>query len=169
MKRAVLLVAATFLVSNVGCAGWKSMLANATAIGHERKQRDADAIRTFDEHRDAAQLQAALDRWQQGDVQACERYLTVLAQRRPDFADARLHLGELLWSRGESGEAETHLRAALSSQPNRADVHHALALLLDGTGRSEEARAHFLRAVELEPENEIYQLTCESLPAPGSN
>jgi Flp pilus assembly protein TadD len=48
-------------------------------------------------------------------------------------------------------------------QPDRAEAYHALGLVLVGTGRGDEARQHFVRAAELEPANEVYCLTRDSL------
>jgi Flp pilus assembly protein TadD len=90
--------------------------------------------------------------------------LASIVSRRPDYADARLRLAEILWSRNDSG-AEQHLRAVLQAQPDRAEAHHALALVLDGTGRSDKARQHLTKATELEPANEVYRQTIDSLAA----
>jgi Flp pilus assembly protein TadD len=144
-----------------GCAGWKDRL-QPQSVTADREARAAEAVRSFEEHRDAAQLEAALQRWKQGDVQQAEASLAAIVGRRPDHADARMRLAELLWSRGDAS-AETHLRAVLEMQPNRAEAHHALGLLLDATGRGSEARQHLARASELEPDNEVYRLTRDSL------
>jgi Flp pilus assembly protein TadD len=144
-----------------GCAGWESRLV-APPVTPQREARKSEAMQTFETRRDAAQLTAALDRWRSGDAAGCEAMLTALVQRRPDYSDARLQLGQVLWSRGDAAAAEPHLRSVLDKQPDRADAHHALGLMLDGTGRSDEAKQHFARALELEPANEIYQLTCDS-------
>jgi Flp pilus assembly protein TadD len=90
--------------------------------------------------------------------------LTAIVNRRPDYAEARVLLAEVLWSHGDES-AEQHLRAVLETNAGRADAHHALGLVLDGTGRSEEARQHLSKAAELEPENEVYRVTNESLAA----
>jgi len=143
-----------------GCAGWESRLI-APPVTPAREARKSDAVSSFETRRDAAQLSAAIDRWRSGDATGCETMLVAVVQRRPDYLDARLQLGQVLWSRGDGEAAEPHLRAVLEKQPERAEAHHALGLLLDGTGRSEEAKTHFNRALELEPDNEVYQLTCD--------
>jgi Flp pilus assembly protein TadD len=144
-----------------GCAGWESRLI-APAVTPQREVRKSEAVRTFETHRDAAQLSAALDLWRSGDCAGCEAMLAAVVQRRPDYLDARLQLGQVLWSRGDAVAAEPHLLAVLEKQPERAEAHHALGLLQDGTGRAEEARQHFARAMELEPDNEVYLLTCDT-------
>jgi len=155
----LLLLALIVLVT--GCAGWESRLV-APPVTPQREARKTEAVRTFETHRDAAQVSAAIDRWRNGDVQGCEAMLKSVVARVPDYADARLQLGQVLWSRGDAAAAEPHLRAVLESQPDRAEAHHALGLLLDGTGRDGEARRHHSRATEIEPDNEVYRLTCDS-------
>jgi Tfp pilus assembly protein PilF len=144
-----------------GCAGWKQKVQKPN-LSNNREDRATDAVRSFEERRDAAQLGAALDRWKQGDIATAEASLAAIIRRRPDCNDARMRLAEILWSHNDAS-AEPHLRAVLQTEPNRAEAHHALGLLLDGTGRAEEARHHLSKAAELEPENEIYRTTCESL------
>lgn len=151
-----------------GCAGWESHLI-APSVTPQRAARKTEAVRTFETHRDAAQVSAALDRWQSGDAVGCEAMLAAVVTRCPDYADARLQLGQVLWSRGDAAAAEPHLRAVLEKEPERAEAHHALGLLLDGSGRSDEARQHFSRAWELEPDNDIYRLTSESTGAGPRN
>jgi Flp pilus assembly protein TadD len=144
-----------------GCAGWKSRFLPGP-VTLQREERKSEAVQTFETHRDAAQVSAALDRWRNGDTQGCEAMLASVVARCPSYADAKLQLGQVLWFRGDAAAAEPHLRAVLEAQPDRAEAHHALGLLLDGTGREGEARQHFSRAVELEPDNEVYRLTCDS-------
>src|SRR5947209_167693 len=141
MKRARLVVAA-ILLSSSGCAGWKNFFPATGAVTPQREQRQADTVRDFEERRDAAQLRAALDRWQQGDPVGCEAMLAAIVKRRPDYTDARLQLGQVLFARGDAPAAEPHLRAVVDQQPELAEAHHALALVLDATGRSEEASQH---------------------------
>jgi len=148
------------MVLTSGCAGWKQN--TQKTVTDQREDRAADAVRNFENRRDAAQLEAALDRWRQGNTAMAESMLASIVKRRPDNYDARVRLAELLWSRSDAA-AEPHLRAVLEAQPNRAEAHHALGLLLDGTGRADEAREHLAKAAELEPENEIYRTTYESL------
>jgi Tfp pilus assembly protein PilF len=144
-----------------GCAGWKQALQPKTTT-ETREERAQDAVQDFEQRRDAAQLEAALDRWKQGDVGRSEAMLRAVVKRRPEYVAAQMLLAEVLWSRNDAS-AEQHLRAVLELQPNRADAHHALGLVLDGTGRAEEARQHLSKAAELEPANEVYRETSESL------
>jgi Tfp pilus assembly protein PilF len=160
------LVAVTIaLTVTPGCAGWKSQRAAHAPVSEKRKERHDTAVEDFEQQRDRAQLQAALDRWQQGDIAGCEARLRSLLARRPDFAEAHGHLAELAWSFENAAEAETEYRAALQLAPQRAEWHHALALVLEGSGRADEARAHLEQARRLEPDNEIYR---DWSPTPGS-
>ena len=161
IRRGISLTLVGLLAILAGCAGWKDRL-KPPSVTADREARSAEAIREFEERRDSAQLEAALDRWKQGDISTAEASLAAIIRRRPDCNDARMRLAEILWSRNDIA-AEPHLRAVLQTEPNRAEAHHALGLLLDGTGRADEAHQYLTKAAELEPENEIYRTTCESL------
>lgn len=155
----VLSVAITF----VGCAGWRETLNPRPTVGQTREERTADAVREFEDRRDSAQLAAAVERIQQGDSQRAEAMLVSIVKRRPDNVLARLRLAEVLWSHNDPC-AEEHLRAILTADAANAEAHHALGLLLDATNRSPEARQHFERAKQLDPTNEVYRVTFDSLP-----
>jgi Tfp pilus assembly protein PilF len=152
-----------FWFALTGCAGWKQKVKKPDP-GENREERALEAVRAFEERRDAAQLSAAMDRWKQGDTVKAESALAAIIKRRPDYNEARMRLAEILWSHGDIA-AEPHLRSVLESEPNRAEAHHALGLLLEGAGRSEEARQHLAKAAELEPDNEVYRTTRDSLAA----
>jgi Flp pilus assembly protein TadD len=147
-----------------GCAGWKTNLV-APPVTPKRLERKSDAVQAFEARRDAAALEAALDRWQSGDAAGCEARLRAILQRRPDDVEARLRLGEVLAARGDLPAAERELRAVLETQPERAEARHALGLLLVAAGRVDEARPQLVRAAELEPANDIYRASLESLAA----
>jgi Tfp pilus assembly protein PilF len=140
-----------------GCANWRQQVATASHVSETRKERHAAAVAAFEAQRDQAQLAAALDRYQQGDIAGCESRLRSLIARRPNFAEAHVQLAELAWSYGNAAEAEAEYRAALELAPNRADVHHALGLVLEASGRSADAQEHLEKACQLDPGSEIYQ------------
>src|SRR5262249_23945917 len=102
-----------------GCAGFKNYF-QPTKPGEMREERAAEAVKSFEEHRDAAQVEAALDRFNQGDAARAEAMLSAVVNRRPDNAEARMRLGEVLWSRGDAAAAEPHFRTVLDLDPNRA-------------------------------------------------
>jgi Tfp pilus assembly protein PilF len=159
--RLIILLVWLSAASFAGCAGWKQTLQPKTTT-ETREERAKDAVQDFEERRDAAQLEAALDRWKQGDVGRAEAMLSAVVKRRPEYVAAQMLLAEVLWSRNDAS-AEQHLRAVIELQPNRADAHHALGLVLNGTERTDEARQHLSKAAELEPANEVYRETSESL------
>jgi Flp pilus assembly protein TadD len=132
-----------------GCAAWREQM-QTTDVAVQRAQRQAEAIQSFETHRDEAQLQAALDRWKQGDTSGCEARLRSLLARHPDDAQVRLRLGELLWFRGDAPQAEAELRQVLTLRPDSAEAHHLLGMLLAETDRTEEADTHATRAANLD-------------------
>jgi Tfp pilus assembly protein PilF len=150
-------IAILTLCLSTGCASWRQ-LTEPSPPTPDRETRAADAIRQFEEHRDAAQYQAALDRCRQGDFARAEAMLTALVARQPNQHDARLRLAEILSARDDAA-AESHFQAVLSVQPDHAEAHHAFGLFLDAAGRLDEARQHFIKAAQLEPENQIFQTT----------
>lgn len=135
-----------------GCAGWREHLAPQPRVADDREARKAAAVHSFEQQRDAMQLQAALDCFHQGDHAGCESRLLALVERRPDFVPARLRLAEISWSRGDAASAEQHYLAALSQQPDLAEAHHGLGTLLEAEGRDGDAAAHLSRAGEYQPD-----------------
>jgi Tfp pilus assembly protein PilF len=148
MRNARLAVIATLLLA--GCAGWREQVSTPGPTGTDERTAHREAVvQSFEQHRDAMQLQAALDRFEQGDDAGCEERLTTLVQRRPDYLPARLRLAEILWSRGNAAAAEEHYQAVLAIDPGHAEAHHGLGTLLEAEGRTGEAAAHFARSAEL--------------------
>lgn len=137
MLRSLPLLAALLLFT--GCAARREQLISRPTVTDQRDARRESAVQAFEQQRDAMQLQAALDRYHQGDLAGCESRLAALVERRPDFVAARLHLAEIVWSRGDAALAEQHYRAVLSLEPGHAEAQHGLGLLLEGEGPLEEA------------------------------
>jgi Tfp pilus assembly protein PilF len=156
MVRAAVITLTLAAASLAGCANWKQKVASSSPVSDTRQERHAAAVQAFEQQRDQAQLHAALDRYQLGDIAGCESRLRNLIARRPDFTDAHVHLAELAWSFGNAAEAEAEYQAALKLAPERADVHHALGLVLQASGRSAEAQTHLARACQLDPHNELF-------------
>jgi Tfp pilus assembly protein PilF len=151
------LIAWVVLVSTLsGCANWRPQAKEAT-LSDARQARHAMAVQAFEQQRDEAQLKAALDRWQQGDIAGCESRLRNLVQRRPEYCDPHVHLAELAWSHDNADEAISEFRAALALVPQRADVHHALGLILEATGQLAEAQHHLTQAATLDPTSDLYR------------
>jgi Tfp pilus assembly protein PilF len=145
-------------LSLAGCASWPGVATPKAAEVPSRDQRRAEVIQSFEEQRDRAQLAAAMDRWQQGDIAGCETRVRGILARRPTDVDAHVLLAELAFSCHNPAEAEAEYRTALGLAPQRADIHHALALVLEATGRHPEAGVHFVRAAEIEPSSDLYRL-----------
>jgi Tfp pilus assembly protein PilF len=135
-----------------GCANWPVRPSAKGTLTETRHERRSAAVQAFEEQRDRALLEAAIDRWNQGDVAGCESRLRAILARRPDDIEAHIHLAELAWAYENHTEAEAEYRAALQLAPERADLQHALGLLLETTGRQAEAAGHFARAAELDPQ-----------------
>jgi Flp pilus assembly protein TadD len=161
LVRPLLLLCAAFAAG--GCASWRGAEQQGS-IAKQRQERAAEAVKTFEQQRDQAQLQAALDRWSHGDVSGCDSRLRALLARRPDDEAVRQHLAELLWSNGDAAAAEQELRQILASQPRSASAHHLLGLILTEQERLPEARVHLTSAAELEPASEVFRATRDALP-----
>ena len=142
-----------------GCTTFSSLRRELAEQPPKRKARREQVVSSFESQRDAAQLQAALSRFSEGNHAACEELLTSLVARKPQYVDARLQLAEFYLLREETGLAEQHLHAALEIAPQRADLHDCLARVLEASGRGGEALAHSQKAAELDPQSELYGLT----------
>ena len=154
----------SLLALMLGCAGWQQQLTPSQSKAEPTRQaRASDAIKEFEQRRDAAQYQAALDRCRQGDLLRAESLLSSLVGRQPEFYEARLRLAELLSARGDPA-AEAHFQAVLAAQPARAEAHHAFGLFLNSQGRSAAARDHLAQATSLDPQNEIFKITLADFP-----
>ncbi|MDX1947422.1 MAG: hypothetical protein SFU86_18620 [Pirellulaceae bacterium] len=154
------LLAAAVLIAVGGCATAKLRLSKFSPppeVSKERVARHEEAIQSFEQHRDNAQLQAALDRWQQNDLGGCEARLRALFARRPDFVEARLRLAELAWSCDDLAEAQQQYEAAAKLAPDRADIAHALGLVHEAQGDAEQSQIQLARARELAPSDERYR------------
>lgn len=141
-----------------GCASWRGAHPTSAPETATREARHAQAVQAFEEQRDRAEFEAAIDRWNQGDIAGCESRLRDILARRPSDLEAHVLLAELAWSFNNAAEAEAEYRSALNLAPDRADLEHALALVLEATGRSPEAAPHFARASQLDPQNGLYRL-----------
>lgn len=151
---AALLMAAVALSG--GCATMTTLKREMAAQPPRRQERKARAMASYEAQRDKAQLEAALNRFSEGNDEACFQQLHSLVERRPDFVDARLQLAEFHLFRGEPQQAELQLRAAIVIAPERADLHHCLGRVLEASEQRQEALVHFERAAQLEPANPLY-------------
>ncbi len=145
----------------VGCGGCASLVPqqNRKELASQQPpqtftQRKQEAVLKFEQQRDAAQVQAAINCWERGEIQNSQAMLTAIVQRTPGNVNARLRLAEVLTAQHESSAAEAQLRECLALQPASAEALHALGLLLSNwPGREQEAHGYLQRASELEPDN----------------
>src|SRR5262245_31838962 len=149
-----------------GCTTLVSLKRELAEQPPRRIQRKEDAVAAFEAQRDSAQLQAALNRWNEGNQAACYQQLASLVEKRPKFVEARLQLAEMHLFQGEFALAEQQVRAALVVAPERADLHDCLGRVLEAGSRNEEAAHQFQKAAELEPAIELYRLA--ATPQRGS-
>ena len=154
-------MALLFVASTAGCASWRQKIVEP-GVSQTREERAANAVREFEDRRDTAQLAAAMERFEQDDTDRAEAMLAALVKRRPGLTAAHLRLAEILWSKSDP-TAESHLRMVIERDAANAEAHHTLGLVLAATDRPSEAREHVQRACELEPTNEVFQVTFDSL------
>jgi Tfp pilus assembly protein PilF len=152
----------------VGCASFASPELSDKRV--DRQARRKVDLAVFEGKRDDAQLAAASDRIEQGDVLAAEKLLVTLVERTPDHAEARLLLADLWVAQERMPAAEEQLRILLEQHPDNARAHHALGLLYDVTDQQAKAASHFRRAAELAPQDETFRLSLNAsestAPAP---
>lgn len=158
-------LAAVALAGAAGCSTPKSWQLTGQNVAAQRAQRREEAAKVYESHRDMAQYEAAIGRWESGDPFSCESQLRSLLGRNPKHVLARRALADLALERGDVTAAERELRAALQAAPDDAQTHHSLALLLELQQRPSEAQPHFAQAAQLAPDNPLYQL---SLAAPAA-
>jgi len=146
-----------------GCAATGPVVTKSKPPSPLSPDQKAQAIAHFEGQRDNAQLQAALNRWKEGNMDACERALSSLVENRPQFVDARVQYGEFLLAKENPAAAAHQLQDALKLAPDRADIHHSLGVALEAGGNHEVAADHFRKALALDPENQVYQVAAEGL------
>ena len=108
---ACVLIAASAMLAS-GCTSLGTLKGEMAEQPPRRQERKEDAIASFEAHRQAAQLQAALNRFREGNEAACYQQIVSLVEQYPQNVDARLQLAELHLLRGELASAEEQIRAA---------------------------------------------------------
>ncbi len=83
--------------------------------------------------------------------------------RWPDSAGAWIGLGNHRFHAGDHAGAAEAFRALLAARPDHAAAHHNLAWALARQGHAEEAERHAEAALRLEPDDERYRETYDTL------
>jgi Tfp pilus assembly protein PilF len=112
-----------------GCTSWQPIAGNTPSTSQQRVARAQHVVHEFEEQRTKAQLSAALDRWQQGDIAGCESRLRTILAREPQNLQARLRLAELAWSCDDYEAAKAEYCQALAQAPGNQEIQDALRLL----------------------------------------
>ena len=88
-------------------------------------------------------LARAQDFADEGNVEQAESIYRDLVDLRPDDADMRVRLADVLLRQNRDVEAREHYRAALDINPDHAGAHGGLGAVLARDGDYEEAEKHF--------------------------
>jgi len=98
-SREVLWVGAVLMLT-AGCATLDVPNPLVADVTLKRQERNEQVVREFESTRDLAELQSALEHWNQGDAEACEEVLRRLLARNPNHREARLLMAEVCQADG---------------------------------------------------------------------
>ena len=161
------LLTCLFLLPAAGCASMQMPSFSSGDIAQQRRQREEDIVREFEARRDFAEYQAAVSCWNQRDLEGCRQRLQVILERAPGHREAQLLLAELYLAEGRIPDAFDQAERALHNHPDDARAQYTMGLLLDATGRPADALNCYQRAATLEPESEVYAVSCRTALEPG--
>ena len=125
-------------------------------VTEKRQRQAAERIRQFEANRAFAEHQAALARWNQGDLKGARERLEGLLRRNGDHVEARLLLADVYLSEDRYADAERQVQQALATDPESVEALYMMGLVLDITGETARAMSHYARAAELDPHSEVY-------------
>ncbi len=148
-----------------GCQSLESLTSKSEGISEKRKQRSLAAAQRFDQERDRAELQAAQNRRREGDLEGCTATLERLLARNPDHFEARVLMAETLLEADRPQEALPYLEPLAAEGSDDSRVHHLIGMLLDAEGQRADALVFYERAARLQPRNEVYRVSYETLAA----
>lgn len=153
--------AALWLSAAAGCqlpevSKWKLPEPPVPDVAPIRKERREDAVREFDERRNAAQFLAAQTSWRQGDQPRCREALEKVLDRDPNHRGALLLSADLALETERPQEAVDSLRRALSLDPRDAEIAYRLGLALETAGETAEAVPYLRQAAQTDPNNQEY-------------
>ncbi len=155
----LVLLSAVVIAVPTGCASLHAAKSLASSdVSQRRRQRNEEAVRSFEARRDHVAYEAALDRWEQNDSKGCREALQSLLARNPKHLDALLLLAEVNLLEKQPQEALKQVDEVLSLQPANARALYTKGLVLDAIGQSTGAVAYYEQAARAEPENNMYAL-----------
>lgn len=146
-----------------GCTALKTLKLPMGDVRPQRLERNDDVAGSYKIRRNDAQFAVATELWQKDDGPACEAALMTILERDPRHRDARRLLADLYVEREQLPAARGQLDQLLHHYPDDAQAHHSLGMVLESLGEPEQALKHLDRAAELEPANELYALSRQTL------
>ncbi len=114
-----------WVAAAIGCTAIPGSESAVAAISKDSRQRRAELVREFEERRDEANYQAALNRHRAGDFDGCEQGLQRLLLRRPDHRQAGLLWIELQLGQNDPLAAEDTAQRLALAYPDDAEVQEA--------------------------------------------
>ena len=145
-----------------GCATlWPSPQADKD-VAVQQKARKTEMVESFEAKRDAAQFDAAMVRWREGDVRACKELVDKLVMRNPKHRGGRLLQAEIQLDDDKPELAIPDVETLVKEDPKDAEASHLLGLLLEAAGRHPESLPHFERAAQIAPNNHVFAASFQS-------
>ncbi len=146
------------LVLAAGCAALDVPDPLAPDVAGKRRRRTDEVAQEFESRRDRAELQAALEELDRGELDASERRVRCLLERNPRHLGARRLMAQLRLADDPSHVGIARVEEMPPPRSQDADVEYATGLLLEATGQGENALAYYERASELEPDSELHSV-----------
>lgn len=150
-----------FVVTMAGCSALPFGPSAIADVRAERLKRATEAAAAFEVKRSNAEYEAALSHWRNGNADACRDQLDSLLARKADHRQALLLRTEVALQMDQPGEVVQRLQSQIEKCPGDAELTHTLGVVHDALGETGLARDCFRRATQLEPNNELYALSCQ--------
>jgi predicted Zn-dependent protease len=162
-RQTLLLVLVTCTAFSSGCASVQLKPQRTSEPKSSPKPNTSSAIQAYESQRADALYLAACSRWEEDNLEACEKTLQQLLALQPTHKLGRLMLADLFAATDRLPQAERELTGLLRNAPNDPQIHHSLGLFFETVGEKEKALQHLKKSTELEPSNELYALSHETL------
>ena len=140
----------------VGCAATRPVKPLVEDVSKQHHDRKTEIIGSFEKKRDAAQFEAAMVRWQEGDAEGSQELVSTLLSRSPKHRGGRLLRAEFRLVEEKPELAIADIEALVDEDPDDAEAAHLLGLLLEASGRQQEALVHFERATQISPDSGVF-------------